>query len=71
MLGSVLPPAAVAAKPRAWLGAKGREAGRWLLDDEARRTMAAALRREAELFTQRPLADLLNGVAPEQLQRTR
>jgi len=50
MLGSVLPPAAVAAKPRAWLGAKGRE---------------------AELFTQRPLADLLNGVAPEQLQRTR
>lgn len=71
MLGSVLPPATVAAKLRAWLGARGWEAGRWLLDDEARRTMAAALRREAELFTQRPLADLLAGVSPEQLQRTR
>lgn len=69
VLGSILRPETVTAKIQSWLGSRTEKPGDWLLDEEARRSVAATLRREAENFCHRPLADILADVDPEQLDR--
>lgn len=71
MLAGILPPETLAEKIRLWLNEKGREAGGWLLDEEARREIVAALRREAENFCRRPWRELLAGLSAEQLAQIR
>lgn len=70
VLGNMLSPESVAGKIQAWLGSEGGQGGHWLLDEESRRGMAATLRREAEKFCHRPVAELLQGVPRQQLDQT-
>ncbi|ADH85139.1 DUF445 family protein [Desulfurivibrio alkaliphilus] len=71
VLGNLITPETVAGKIRSWLGRKGENAGHWLLDEEARRQLAAAMRREAEKFCHRPLGELLADIPPAQLDQAR
>lgn len=71
MLGNFLTPAMISEKVQSWLGGDGEQAGQWLLDAEVRQTMAATLRREAEAFCHRPLAEMAARVSPQQLDQLR
>ncbi|MDF1614608.1 DUF445 family protein [Desulfurivibrio dismutans] len=71
VLGNLITPETVSGRIRSWLGSSGETTGQWLLDEDARRNLAATLRQEAEKFCHRPLADFLAEVPPAQLDQAR